>query len=74
MTPKITLYYNILSPPSRAVLLCGSELKIEFDLKEIDLLNLEHKKPEFIEVRLNKMKINSKIYIFYLNYQKTTTM
>lgn len=50
MSKKITLYYNMLSPPSRAVLLCGAELGIEFDSKVLDLINLEHKNPEFIEV------------------------
>nr|AAR99711.1 glutathione S-transferase [Mayetiola destructor]AAS00666.1 glutathion S-transferase [Mayetiola destructor] len=49
MTEKITLYYNIVSPPACAVLLCGAELGIEFNLKEIDLFYREHKKPEFIK-------------------------
>lgn len=51
MSKKPILYYhNILSPPSRAVLLVGAELGIEFDLKIIDILALEQKKPEFIAV------------------------
>lgn len=67
MAKKIILYYNILSPPSRAVLLCGAELGIEFELNQIDLLKLEHKKPEFIKVGFG---FCPKIYnTFYLNCQ-----
>lgn len=41
-----------VSPPSRAVLLTGAELGIEFELKVIDLLAFEHKKPDFVQVIL----------------------
>lgn len=49
MSKKPILYMNLVSPPSRAVLLTGAELGIEFELKSIDLLAFEHKKPEFIQ-------------------------
>lgn len=60
MTKKIALYYTLLSPPSRAVLLCGAELGIEFDLKLVDLLGAEHKKPDFIKVCTMYILINKK--------------
>lgn len=41
---------HIFSPPARAVLLTGAALGIEFELKHVDLLGLEHKKPEFVKV------------------------
>lgn len=50
MSEKLILYYNILSPPCRAVLMCGAELGIEFDLKVVDLMNSEHKTSTYMEV------------------------
>lgn len=50
MSKKLILYMHPLSPPSRAVLLTGAELGIEFECKVVDLLNFEHKKPEFLKV------------------------
>lgn len=47
---KIVLYYTLLSPPSRAVLLTGKALGIEFDLKNVDLLKGEHLSEEFKKV------------------------
>lgn len=53
MSEKPILYFNILSPPCRAVLMCGAEIGIDFELKNIDLIGFEHKNPSFIEVILN---------------------
>lgn len=50
MSEKPILYSNIFSPGCRAVLLVGAELDVEFDIKEIDLLNFAHKKADYIEV------------------------
>lgn len=47
---KIVLYYTLLSPPSRAVLLTGKALGIEFDLKNVDLIKGEHLSEEFKKV------------------------
>lgn len=47
------LHYLPQSAPCRAVLLLGKLLNIDFDLRFVDLLNGEHLKPEFIEVRGN---------------------
>lgn len=46
----LKLYYNDMSPPSRAVLLTGKALDITFDLNEVDLKNNEHLTPEFLQV------------------------
>ncbi|XP_055301829.1 glutathione S-transferase 1-like isoform X2 [Sitodiplosis mosellana] len=50
MSKKPILYMHILSPPVRAVLLTGAALGIEFELKPVDLLGMEHKKPEFVKL------------------------
>lgn len=50
MSEKLILYTNILSPPCRAVMMCGAELGIEFDLKIVDVLAFEHIKPDYVEV------------------------
>lgn len=47
---KIVFYYTLLSPPSRAVLLTGKALGIEFDLKNVDLIKGEHLSDEFKKV------------------------
>lgn len=52
MSKKPILYMHPLSPPARAVLLLGAELGIEFDEIFVDLLNLEHRKSEFIKVSM----------------------
>lgn len=68
MSEKLILYYHILSPPCRAVLMCGAELGIEFDLKVVDLMGLEHKTEEYIEVSYmpidGNSQINSKVILF----------
>lgn len=50
MSEKPILYSNIFSPGCRAVLLAGAELDVEFDIKEVDLMNFAHKKADYIEV------------------------
>jgi len=47
---KPILYYVDVSPPSRAVLLTLKELGVEFDSKIINLLTLDHLKPEFVKL------------------------
>lgn len=47
---NITLYYTILSPPSRAVLFVAKAIGIEFELKNVDLEKGEHLTPEFLKV------------------------
>lgn len=47
---KISLYYAIVSQPSRSVLLVGRALGLEFDLKNVNLFNGEHLTPEFTKV------------------------
>lgn len=53
MSKKPVLYYVLLSPPCRSVLLTAAALGVELELKEIDLLGLEHLKPEFVEVSVS---------------------
>lgn len=50
MSKKPILYMHPLSPPARAVMLAAAELGIDLELKPVDLLGLEHKKPEFVKV------------------------
>ncbi|KAI4480345.1 hypothetical protein M0804_010343 [Polistes exclamans] len=47
--PEITLYSTILSPPCRAVLMVGAAVGIDFDVKEINLLNDDHRKEDFVK-------------------------
>lgn len=47
---KITLYYTIVSQPSRSILLVGKALGLEFDLKNVNLFNKDHLTPEFKKV------------------------
>lgn len=49
-TADITLYYTVLSPPSRAVLLVAKALGIELSLKVVDMQKGEHLSPEFVKV------------------------
>lgn len=50
MSEKPILYLNMLSPPSRAVLMAGAELDVDFDWRVVDLLGLEHQEANFVEV------------------------
>lgn len=44
------LYWNIVSPPSRAVKAFLDIAKIPYKLTTIDLFKLEHRKPAFLEL------------------------
>ena len=47
-----TLYMVHPSPPVRAVLITAKSIGLELDLKEINLNDGEHLKPEFLKVSL----------------------
>lgn len=55
---KIVLYYTLLSPPSRAVLLTGHALGLEFDLRNINLLSGDHLSDDFKKVAFSIFQIN----------------
>ncbi|XP_055381233.1 glutathione S-transferase D7 [Condylostylus longicornis] len=44
------LYYIKPSPPCRAILLLGRILELEFDLKQVNIMEKEHMKPEFLNM------------------------
>uniref|UniRef100_A0A182QC86 glutathione transferase n=1 Tax=Anopheles farauti TaxID=69004 RepID=A0A182QC86_9DIPT len=46
----LDLYYNIISPPCRVVLLFAKWLKLDLNLIELDVLKREHYKPEFLKL------------------------
>ncbi|XP_049277300.1 glutathione S-transferase 1-like [Anopheles funestus] len=46
----LDLYYSIISPPCRVVLLFAKWLKLELNLIELDVLKREHYKPEFLKL------------------------
>lgn len=48
--PKITLYSQLLSPPCRAVLMVGEAIGIDFNVQEINILNKEQLKEDFIKI------------------------
>uniref|UniRef100_A0A182JW79 glutathione transferase n=1 Tax=Anopheles christyi TaxID=43041 RepID=A0A182JW79_9DIPT len=48
--PRLDLYYNIISPPCRVVLLFAKWLKLDLNLIELDVLKREHYKPEFVKL------------------------
>ncbi|XP_037042539.1 glutathione S-transferase 1-like isoform X2 [Bradysia coprophila] len=50
MSSKIILYYLSLSPPVRSVLLTAKALGIDLDLRNVNLLEGDHLKPEFIKL------------------------
>ncbi|KAG4065119.1 hypothetical protein HA402_007516 [Bradysia odoriphaga] len=50
MSSKIILYHLSLSPPVRSVLLTAKALGIELVLRNVNLLEGDHLKPEFIKV------------------------
>lgn len=49
---SMNLYYLPPSPPCRAVLMLGRILKIDFNLKSINIQEKEHLRKDFLEVRL----------------------
>ncbi|KAL5232609.1 hypothetical protein ACI65C_000019, partial [Semiaphis heraclei] len=50
VSTDITLYYSIVSPSCRSVLLTAKALNLEFNLVPIDLLHTETLDPEFVMV------------------------
>lgn len=44
------LHYVPPSPPCRAVLLLGRMLNVDFELKQVNLMEGENLKPEFLQV------------------------
>ncbi|KAJ8924576.1 hypothetical protein NQ315_000725 [Exocentrus adspersus] len=48
MTPK--LYIQKLSPPCRAVLMCGKAIGVDLDIIDINLLEGDHLKPEIVKL------------------------
>jgi glutathione S-transferase len=48
---SMNLYYLPPSPPCRAVMLLGRILDLEFNLKSVNILEKEHLKKDFIEVK-----------------------
>ncbi|XP_058121116.1 glutathione S-transferase 1-like [Anopheles ziemanni] len=46
----LDLYYNIIAPPCRMVLLFAKWLRLELNLIELDVLKREHYKPEFLKL------------------------
>lgn len=50
LAANITLYYTILSPPSRTILLTAKAIGIELELKNVDLEKGENLTPEFLKI------------------------
>lgn len=48
---SLKLYYTLLSPPSRAVLLFVKTLNIPFELININLAKAEHRSTDFEKVQ-----------------------
>ncbi|XP_052863606.1 glutathione S-transferase 1-like [Anopheles cruzii] len=46
----LDLYYNIIAPPCRVVLLFAKWLKLDVNLIEMDILKRDHYKPEFVKL------------------------
>lgn len=57
---------STISPPCRAVLMAGAELGIDFEWKNIDLLDFEHKKLDYIKVKFKQKKI---VLIHTINFR-----
>lgn len=50
MSDKPILYYVMVSPPCRAVLLCAAELGIDLELREASPLSGDLMKDDYLEV------------------------
>ncbi|XP_055307097.1 glutathione S-transferase 1-like [Sitodiplosis mosellana] len=50
MSNKPILYMHTFSPPSRAVLMTGAALGIEFECKVVNLLEFAHLEPKFVKL------------------------
>lgn len=47
---KVTLYYTIMSPPSRTILTVAEAIGLELEKKNVDLFKGEHLTPEYLKV------------------------
>lgn len=54
MTGKSVLYFHLVGPPCRSVLLTAAALGVDLELREIDLIKSEHLDPDFLKVRAFK--------------------
>lgn len=48
MAPTLHMLYA--SPPARAVMMTAKAIDLELNLKEVDFMNEEHLKPEYMKV------------------------
>lgn len=62
------LYYNILSPPSRVVLLVANILKIRLELIEIDIAKKQQMDPAFIQVKFPQFPMLTIQFVFFCIY------
>lgn len=51
MSDNPTLYYNVMSPPSRAVTFVGKAIGIEFNITHINIGKGDHLTPEYLKVK-----------------------
>jgi len=47
---KVTLYYTLLSPPSRTILTVAEAIGLDLEKNNIDLLKGEHLTPEYLKI------------------------
>lgn len=59
----LDLYYHQISPPSKAVLATAKYLKLDINVKEVDLFGGETRTAEYLKVCLD-YKQNSNINVF----------
>lgn len=64
------LYYVPPSPPCRTVLLLGKMLGLDFNLKMVNILEMEHLKPEFVAVRFISNICWKRFSKIFLRFQK----
>lgn len=60
MKPK--LYMTEMSPPSRGVMLTAEALGIDLEYVNVNFLEKEHLKPEFIKVEKNVSYLNALLF------------
>lgn len=47
---EVTLYYTIMSPPSRCILTVAEAIGLDLEKKNVDLFKGEHLTPEYLKV------------------------
>ena len=58
MSSKLTLYFTVGSPPARACLLLARYLKLDIDVKNVDLGKKDNLSPEFLKLNpLHKVPV-----------------